>query len=134
MPYKPPGPPEKTGKHRYVFLVFEPANATTQPLNLTKPKDRQHWGYEYHGERVGVRDWAVENGLIPVGKLHVTTSSIAAKIVNTLHVLCIGFFFNLINAQLFVRSCSSHRSRASYASSADSSTAANFIYAKNKQQ
>ncbi|KAH6638647.1 phosphatidylethanolamine-binding protein, partial [Truncatella angustata] len=64
MPYKPPGPPEKTGKHRYVFLVFAPANGTSEALNLTKPADRQHWGTGK--ERHGVRDWAHLNGLVPV--------------------------------------------------------------------
>lgn len=67
MPYYPPGPPEKTGKHRYVLFVFAPANGTTDPLDLGKPEDRRHWGYEYEGERVGVRRWSLENGLIPVG-------------------------------------------------------------------
>lgn len=66
MPYKPPGPPKKTGKHRYAFLVFVPANGTTDSLNLTKPDDRQHWGTGQ--ERHGVRDWANENGLAPVGR------------------------------------------------------------------
>lgn len=66
MSYYPPGPPKKTGKHRYVFLVFAPANGTTDALNLTKPADRRHWGYEYEGERVGVRRWSQENGLVPV--------------------------------------------------------------------
>ncbi|KAG6366556.1 hypothetical protein INS49_000734 [Diaporthe citri] len=47
MPYYPPGPPEKTGKHRYVLFVFAPANGTTDPLDLKKPEDRRHWGYEY---------------------------------------------------------------------------------------
>ncbi|KAF2009869.1 PEBP-like protein [Aaosphaeria arxii CBS 175.79] len=65
VPYKPPGPPPKTGKHRYVFLVFGPRNGTTSPLNLTKPKDRQHWGTGE--ERKGVRQWAAENGLVPIG-------------------------------------------------------------------
>ncbi|KAJ9646578.1 carboxypeptidase Y inhibitor [Coniosporium apollinis] len=64
MEYKPPGPPPKTGKHRYVFLAFAPANGTSRELHLSKPKDRQHWGYE--GERMGVRKWAEENGLVPV--------------------------------------------------------------------
>jgi len=64
MEYKPPGPPPKTGKHRYVFLAFAPANGTSQPLNLTKPSDRQHWGTGK--ERKGVRHWAKENGLVPV--------------------------------------------------------------------
>ncbi|OCL04554.1 PEBP-like protein [Glonium stellatum] len=65
MEYKPPGPLPKTGKHRYVFLVFAPANGTSQPLDLTKPSNRQHWGTGK--ERGGVRQWAKENGLVPVG-------------------------------------------------------------------
>lgn len=73
--YKPPGPPPKTGKHRYVFLVFAPSNGTTLPLNLTKPKDRQHWGTGE--ERGGVRDWAEENELVPVGKLLFLTRLVA---------------------------------------------------------
>ncbi|KAF2187193.1 PEBP-like protein [Zopfia rhizophila CBS 207.26] len=64
LEYKPPGPPPKTGKHRYVFLVFAPANGTTLPLDLTKPKERQHWGTGE--ERKGVRQWAKENELMPV--------------------------------------------------------------------
>lgn len=67
MSYYPPGPPEKTGKHRYVLFVFAPANGTTDSLDLSKPEDRKHWGYEYEGERVGVRRWSLENGLVPVG-------------------------------------------------------------------
>ncbi|KAI1342593.1 PEBP-like protein [Xylariaceae sp. FL0016] len=64
VPYKPPGPPPKTGKHRYVFLLFTPTNGTTEALNLTKPDDRKHWGTGK--ERHGVRDWALKNGLEPV--------------------------------------------------------------------
>lgn len=64
MTYKPPGPPPKTGKHRYVFLVFAPKNGTTEVLHLSKPKDRKHWGT---GEKEGgVRNWAEVNGLVPV--------------------------------------------------------------------
>ncbi len=33
--YKPPGPPPKTGKHRYVFIAFVPANGTIDDLKLT---------------------------------------------------------------------------------------------------
>lgn len=70
MPYKPPGPPEKTGKHRYVFLVFVPRNGTTEKLHLSKPSERKHWGYgTKKGETKGVREWARENGLAPVGEL-----------------------------------------------------------------
>ncbi|KAL0257307.1 carboxypeptidase Y inhibitor [Diplodia seriata] len=64
MEYYPPGPPPKTWKHRYVFLVFAPANSTSQPLDLTKPKDRKNWGTGK--ERHGVKQWAKENGLTPV--------------------------------------------------------------------
>jgi phosphatidylethanolamine-binding protein (PEBP) family uncharacterized protein len=63
--YKPPGPPPKTGKHRYVFLVFAPKNGTSETLHLSKPKERQHWGAGKEGG--GVRDWAEENGLVSVG-------------------------------------------------------------------
>jgi phosphatidylethanolamine-binding protein (PEBP) family uncharacterized protein len=62
--YKPPGPPPKTGKHRYVFLVFSPKNGTTETLHLSKPKERQHWGTGK--DEGGVRDWAEENELVPV--------------------------------------------------------------------
>lgn len=72
--WKPPGPPEKTGKHRYVFLVFAPRNGTTLPLNLSKPKERKHWGTGE--ERKGVREWAKENGLAPVGRRYPKSSNI----------------------------------------------------------
>lgn len=62
--YRPPSPPPKTGKHRFVFLVLVPMNVTTEPLNLTAPAGRQHWGYDKYG---GVREWAAENGLMVVG-------------------------------------------------------------------
>ncbi|KAM7204675.1 lipid binding protein [Naviculisporaceae sp. PSN 640] len=91
--YKPPAPPEKTGKHRYVLLAFVPANGTTERIYPSKPGDRKHWGYEVdedtagyeaeNGEQwwnwnedkdmknrqntPGVRRWARENGLVPVG-------------------------------------------------------------------
>jgi len=58
--YKPPGPPEKTGYHRYVFLLLEGDNS-----NLTAPEDRQHWGTGK--ERHGVRDWAKRGGLEVIG-------------------------------------------------------------------
>lgn len=77
MSYYPPGPPEKTGKHRYVLFVFAPANGTTDSLDLIKPEDRKHWGYEYEGERVGVRRWSLENGLVPVGMFNSCESLIS---------------------------------------------------------
>jgi phosphatidylethanolamine-binding protein len=70
MPYKPPGPPPKTGKHRYVFVALAPKNATTEELNLRKPADRQHWGYDQ--ERQGLKDWAEEMGLMVIGKFRVS--------------------------------------------------------------
>ncbi|SMQ46499.1 unnamed protein product [Zymoseptoria tritici ST99CH_3D7] len=65
MPYKPPGPPASTGKHRYVAVALAPINGTMEKLRLSRPADRKHWGYG--GERVGVRQWAEENGLGVVG-------------------------------------------------------------------
>jgi hypothetical protein len=64
MSYKPPGPPENTGFHRYVFIAFTAKNGT-EKLQLTKPSDRKRWGNDKSGH--GVADWAEENGLIPVG-------------------------------------------------------------------
>ncbi|KAF2397579.1 terminal flower 1-like protein-like protein [Trichodelitschia bisporula] len=61
--YQPPSPPEKTGPHRYVFLAWKAANGSTDG-ELTKPEGRQNWGT---GKvRHGVRQWAEENGLVPV--------------------------------------------------------------------
>lgn len=65
MPYKPPGPPPETGKHRYVYVALVPKNGTTDTLHLKRPDDRQHWGYEH--ERQGLRMWAEEMGLKVVG-------------------------------------------------------------------
>lgn len=58
--YKPPGPPPKTGYHRYVFLALSGDNN-----NVTAPDDRQHWGTGK--KRHGVRDWAKTEGLKVVG-------------------------------------------------------------------
>ncbi|KAF2214620.1 hypothetical protein CERZMDRAFT_95012 [Cercospora zeae-maydis SCOH1-5] len=63
--YQPPGPPPETGKHRYVFAALAPKNGTSAKLHLSKPKQRQHWGYGTL--RAGVREWADENGLAVVG-------------------------------------------------------------------
>lgn len=67
--WKPPGPPPKTGKHRYVFVALAPANQTTEKLELSVPTERQHWGYGGCKEdRRGLKDWAEENGLVVVGE------------------------------------------------------------------
>ena len=67
VPYKPPGPPPATGKHRYALLVLAPRNSTTKKLHLSAPKERRRWGYEDEGRRVGLRRWMVENQLVVVG-------------------------------------------------------------------
>jgi hypothetical protein len=67
--YKAPAPPKRTGRHRYVLLAFVPSNGTTDKLHLSKPSGRKHWGYDTDkGETKGVREWADENGLAPVGE------------------------------------------------------------------
>ncbi|CCD24790.1 YbhB/YbcL family Raf kinase inhibitor-like protein NDAI_0D04770 [Naumovozyma dairenensis CBS 421] len=56
--YIGPGPPPKTGKHRYVFLLYK------QPRDLTKfteVKGQFNWGYGIPG--VGANKWASENKL-----------------------------------------------------------------------
>ncbi|KAL2760069.1 hypothetical protein ACRALDRAFT_1067288 [Sodiomyces alcalophilus JCM 7366] len=64
IPYMPPSPPPETGKHRYVFLVFVPANGTSEQLNLSKPGGRKHWGGNKAGQ--GVQDWVQKHGLVPI--------------------------------------------------------------------
>ncbi|ODV91505.1 hypothetical protein CANCADRAFT_42152 [Tortispora caseinolytica NRRL Y-17796] len=61
MEYFPPGPPPKTGKHRYVWIVYKQNNPSTP----SAPKDRPCWGTGIPG--YGVRDWAKENNLTPTG-------------------------------------------------------------------
>ncbi|MCJ1351863.1 MAG: hypothetical protein MMC33_001847 [Icmadophila ericetorum] len=63
--YMPPGPPPKTGYHRYVFVLLAPVEGEEPPKELSKPKERAHWGYGEKGR--GVRNWAGDNGLVPVG-------------------------------------------------------------------
>ncbi|KAF4629574.1 hypothetical protein G7Y89_g8570 [Cudoniella acicularis] len=60
MEYKPPGPPPKTGYHRYVFVLLQGDIA-----NLTAPSKRYHWGTGK--DRHGVRNWAKEQGLEVIG-------------------------------------------------------------------
>ncbi|KAH6850565.1 phosphatidylethanolamine-binding protein [Chaetomium sp. MPI-CAGE-AT-0009] len=81
VPYKPPAPPRGTGFHRYVLLAFVPSNGTTERLDLSRPGGRKRWGYggggggdggdgdddAGKGGTKGVRQWARENGLAPVG-------------------------------------------------------------------
>lgn len=77
--YRGPTPPEKTGLHRYVLLAFVPSNGTTEDLKLSKPKERARWGFDEKEKGLGgwrrgsvttrgVREWAKENGLSPVGE------------------------------------------------------------------
>ncbi|CCX29632.1 Similar to Carboxypeptidase Y inhibitor; acc. no. P14306 [Pyronema omphalodes CBS 100304] len=64
MKYMGPAPPPKTGKHRYVFLLYRGSNK-----DLQEPKDRVRWGNpeQKKGVTVGVRKWAKEGGLELVG-------------------------------------------------------------------
>lgn len=56
LPYVGPAPPEGTGKHRYVFLLYKQDPAAL----LTAPKDRPNWGTGVPSS--GVRDWIKKNG------------------------------------------------------------------------
>lgn len=59
--YQPPGPPNGTGRHRYVFVLLKGDSGTTPKA----PAARPHWGYDK--VRHGVRDWAQEYNLKVVG-------------------------------------------------------------------
>lgn len=57
LPYLPPGPPEGTGPHRYVFLLFAQPNIIGFALNgLPDPGNRA---------KFNVTSWTIVNGLEP---------------------------------------------------------------------
>lgn len=60
LPYMGPAPPEKTGKHRYVYILFR----ETQGSPKSYEGERARWGTETPG--TGVRSWAAKHGLIPI--------------------------------------------------------------------
>lgn len=57
LPYVGPAPPPKTGKHRYVFLLYKQDPAIS---SYPTPPDRPTWGTGVAGS--GVRDWIKKNG------------------------------------------------------------------------
>ncbi|CCC68947.1 hypothetical protein NCAS_0B08630 [Naumovozyma castellii] len=60
MPYLPCGPPEGTGKHRYIFLLYKQSEKVPS-TNFTPVKDKFKWGFDVVGE--GAFKWANENEL-----------------------------------------------------------------------
>ncbi|KAF8426313.1 phosphatidylethanolamine-binding protein [Tirmania nivea] len=60
--YMGPAPPDKTGKHRYVFLLYRHGSDTK---DLTGPKERKNWGTGK--PRHGARQWAKDHDLTLVG-------------------------------------------------------------------
>ncbi|KAK6532939.1 hypothetical protein TWF281_007110 [Arthrobotrys megalospora] len=62
LEYMGPAPPEKTGKHRYVLLLFK--NGGVEPPKLD---GRKKWGFEDHEPRVGARHYAKKYDLELVG-------------------------------------------------------------------
>jgi phosphatidylethanolamine-binding protein (PEBP) family uncharacterized protein len=71
LPYRPPGPPKKTGYHRYVLVLLKSASKLPPQQGsgiekaLTPPSDRPRWGNAK--PRQGVRQWAAKEGLEVVG-------------------------------------------------------------------
>lgn len=60
--YMGPAPPEKTGKHRYVFLLYRNPGSGG---SLEGPSERKRWGNDE--PRKGAREWANKYGLELVG-------------------------------------------------------------------
>lgn len=58
LSYVGPAPPEGTGKHRYVFLLYKQPPGKT---DLKAPSDRPNWGLGKPA--VGAREWASDYGL-----------------------------------------------------------------------
>ena len=78
--YKAPAPPANTQKHRYVAVACAPLNGTSEPLHLKAPKERAHWAYEHQqGNSIGMKQWATEMDLVPVGMYISKPSSIVME-------------------------------------------------------
>lgn len=60
LPYMGPAPPESTGKHRYVYILFKETQATPQVYE----GERARWGSD--NPATGVRLWAAKHHLVPV--------------------------------------------------------------------
>lgn len=60
LPYMGPAPPPKTGKHRYVFILFKETAGSPKSFD----GDRARWGSQTPG--TGVKPWAAKHGLVPV--------------------------------------------------------------------
>ncbi|KAH8149568.1 uncharacterized protein LAJ45_06197 [Morchella importuna] len=60
--YMGPAPPEKTGKHRYVFLLYKGSGKKVEA-----PSDRKKWGHADSAERKGAKIWADKYGLELIG-------------------------------------------------------------------
>lgn len=60
LPYMGPAPPEGTGKHRYVYILFKETQATPKVYE----GERARWGSDTPA--TGVRLWAAKHNLVPV--------------------------------------------------------------------
>lgn len=54
IPYQGPGPPPKTGKHRYCFMLFKQSPSVSPEA----PSDRPNWGTGIPAN--GVKEWAAK--------------------------------------------------------------------------
>lgn len=70
-----PAPPEKTKKHRYVFLLYKNEGSK----KLEGPSGRKKWGNDDY--RKGARQWSDKYGLSLVGKIR----SILSRLGNFPH-------------------------------------------------
>jgi phosphatidylethanolamine-binding protein (PEBP) family uncharacterized protein len=61
LPYTGPAPPPKTGKHRYVFILYKEGSQAPKGL---PSQNRANWGTGIPGS--GARDWARKQALLPV--------------------------------------------------------------------
>lgn len=76
--YMGPAPPEKTGKHRYVFLLYRNPSSGGR---LEGPSERKRWGNDE--PRKGVRQWAEKYGLKLVGVYLTELKTLIGMVINT---------------------------------------------------
>lgn len=76
--YMGPAPPEKTGKHRYVFLLYRNPSSGG---SLEGPSERKKWGNDE--PRKGAREWADKYGLELVGMYPTSLKILIGIVTNT---------------------------------------------------
>lgn len=92
MPYLPCGPPDGSGKHRYVFLLYKQSN-TVPSKDFTPVKSKLLWGYDTIGD--GAYRWAQENKLTLIAVNHFQSEAPTNRFMVRIGYWFVFFFFRI---------------------------------------